>query len=325
MGAHILSRGIVIAAVVVTCNFAHAQSAPQLPGVIRIVAPYAAGGTADYLARAFAERLRPLLGNVVVDNVPGANGGVGAQRVAKATPDGSTLFLPGPSVIVINPHVYKNMPYDPVNDFVPVALLTVSASALFVPAGNPANTTAELVAWAKAQNRPLRFGSAGIGGVSHIWIELFGDVAKVQTLHVPYKGINPALVDMLGGQIDGQFADVAPLMPMVKAGRVKMIGVIGPTRNPTLPNVPTFAEQGYPGIDGVSRYGLFAPAKTPPAIVARIADAVANTLRDQEFVRQLAESGMAATYIDSAEFTKLLRADTEWWGKVVARHKISAE
>lgn len=318
-------RSALAAALVFCCTLAQAQTTTPGAGVTRIIAPYAAGGTADYLARAFAEKLRPLLGTVIVENLPGANGGMGAQRVARSTPDGTTLLLPGPSVIVINPHIYKKLAYDPINDLVPVVGFTVSASALFLPVSNPANNMSELIAWAKAQNRPLRFGSAGIGGVTHIWIELFRDVTKVETLHVPYKGVNPALVDMLGGQIDGQFSDVAPLMSMVKAGRIKMLGIVGPNRNPTVPNVPTFAEQGYPGIDGVSWYGFFAPAKTPPSVIARIAEATDTALKDQAFVKQLAESGMAATYISPTDFAKLVRTDTEWWGKVVTKHKITAE
>lgn len=314
---------MLIAAMALAAGAVAAQA--QTPAVTRIVAPYAAGGTADFLARQFAEKLKPFLGTVLVENRPGANGLVGAQYVARSAPDGATLLMPGPSVIVINPHIYKTPGYDALTDLVPIANMTVSASALFVPVTNPANNVKELVAWAQAQNRPLRFGSAGIGGVTHIWIELFKNATKVETQHVPYKGVSPATTDMLGGQIDGQFSDVAPLMPMVKAGRVKMIGLVGPQRNPALPNVPTFAEQGYPGIDGVSRYGVFASAKTPPATVNRIADTVAKALDDPKFVQQLAEFGMAASFVGPAEFAKLVRTDAEWWGRVIAEHKIKAE
>ena len=293
--------------------------------VTRIVAPYAAGGTADFLARQFAEKLKGTLGNVLIENRAGANGMVGAQFVSRAPTDGSTLLMPGPSVVVINPHVYNTPGFDPLNDLTPVANMTVSASALFIAATHPANDVKEFLAWARAQNRPMRFGSAGTGGVSHIWIELFGTATKMETMHIPYKGVSQATTDVIGGQIDGQFSDVAPHIPLVKGGRLKMIGLVGPQRNPALPNIPTFAEQGYPGIDGISRYGIFAPAKTPPAVVNKIAEAVAKSLEDPKFVQQLAEYGMAASFLGPPEFAKLLKADSEWWGKVVSTYKIKNE
>jgi tripartite-type tricarboxylate transporter receptor subunit TctC len=302
------------------------QLQAQTPAVTTLVAPYAAGGTADFVSRAFAEKLRPLLGgSVIVENRAGAGGGVGAQYVAKSTPDGSKLLLSNLAVIVINPHIYKNLPYDALNDLAPVARVTVAASALFIRADNPANNVKELLAWAREQKRPLRFGSAGVGGTTHIYIEVFRNATGAETLHVPYKGIAPASVDVLGGQIDGQFSDVAPLLQFVKAGRMKMIGVIGPQRNPTIPDVPSFAEQGYPALDGVSWYGIFAPAKTPRATINRIADAVAKTLTDSAFVQQLADVGMASAYLAPDEFGRLVRSDTEWWRKVVTDNKITGE
>jgi tripartite-type tricarboxylate transporter receptor subunit TctC len=164
-----------------------------------------------------------------------------------------------------------------------------------------------------------------VGGTTHIFIEIFRNATGAETLHVPYKGIAPASVDVLGGQIDGQFSDVAPLLPFVKSGRMKMIGVIGQQRNPTIPNVPSFAEQGYPALDGESWYGIFAPAKTPRATINRIADAVAKTLTDSAFVQQLAEVGMTSAYLGPDEFARLVRSDTEWWRKVVTENKITGE
>ncbi len=295
-------------------------------GATHIIAPYAAGGTADFLARLVATRLQPHLGTtVVVNNKPGANGGVGARFVASSAPNGSTLLLPGPSVIVINPHIYPNLGYDALNDLVPVARMTVAASALFVSASHPANNMKEFVAWAKQRNRPVSLGSAGAGGVTHIWIELLRATTGLPTLHVPYKGISPATTDVLAGQIDGQFSDIAPLMKLVEGGKLKMLGLVGPTRNASVPDVPTLAEQGFPGIDGLSWYGFFAPAKTPPEVVRRLAEAVRKTMDDPQFARQLAESGMAVAYMGPEEFAKLVRIDTDWWGKVVHQLKISGD
>ncbi len=318
-----MTARLLLAALLVVClPGAFAQSAT----VTTLVAPYAAGGTADLVARAFAEKLRPLLGgSVVVENRTGAGGGVGAAYIAKAVPDGSKLLLSNLAVIVINPHVYKNLAYDALNDLIPVARVTVAATALFVSTVNPARNVKELVAWTREQNRPLRLGSAGVGGTTHIFIEVLAKATGAATLHVPYKGIAPASVDVLGGQIDGQFSDVAPLLPLVKAGRMKMLAAVGAQRNAALPDVPTFAEQGYPEVDGVSWYGIFAPAKTPAAAVNRIADAVARSLTDAAFVQQLADVGMASAFLGPADFSRLVRADTEWWRKVVLDHKITGE
>lgn len=313
----------IFSALLVAVNVAHAQPAGQ--PVYRIVAPYPAGGTADLMARLVGERLRPLLNaTVLVENRPGANGGVGMQYTAKATPDGTTLILINASPVVINPHVYKNLPYD-VNDLQPVARISIAASVMIVSASNPAKNAKEFVEWAKTQKRPIRFGSAGTGGVSHIWINLFEDATKVPTQHIPYKGIGPASIDVMGGQIDGQFTDAAPLLPLVNGGKLKIMGVIGPQRNPTLPNAPTFAEQGYPGLDGISWYALFTSSKVPAATINRLSEAVGKTLQDPSFVKQLAENGMSAAYMAPADFNKVIKADFEWWGNVVRRHKISGE
>lgn len=294
--------------------------------ITRIVAPYAAGGTADFLARQYAERLQPILGgSVVVENRPGANGMVGSQHVARSAPDGLTLLMPGPSVVVINPHVYKGAGFDPMKELTPIANLTLSASALLVASNLPVNDVRGFIAWARTQGRPVRFGSAGAGGVSHLWIELFAGATKADTQHIPYKSVAQATTDVLGGQIDGQFSDVAPHIPMVRAGRMKMLGLIGQQRNAAMPDVPTFAEQGFSGMDGISRYGVFTAADTPAAIVTRLADAFAKTMQDPKFVRVLADYGMAADYIGPAEFGKVLRQDSQWWGKVVETYKVKAD
>lgn len=303
-----------------------AQASAASTSITRIVAPYAAGGTADFLARQFAERLQPILNSsVIVENRPGANGMVGSQHVARSAPDGLTLLMPGPSVVVINPHVYKNSGFDPIAELTPVANLTVSASALLVAANLPVSNVAEFIAWARSQNRPVRFGSAGTGGVSHLWIELFAGVTRAETQHVPYKSVAQATTDVLGGQIDGQFSDVAPHMPMVKAGRLKMLALIGAKRSTAMPEIPTFAEQGYPGMDGISRYGVFAAGKTPMAAVQRLADAFAKTMADPKFVQLLADYGMAAGFIGPADFGNVLKRDSEWWGQVVAAYKVKAD
>lgn len=316
----------VLGAALALLSIAFAAGAHAQSPTVQIVAPYAAGGTADFLARIFSDKLQAQLGaSVIVENRPGANGALGTTYVASAPPDGSRMLLPGPSVIVINPHIYDNLGYDPLKDLIPVARMTVAASALFVAASHPANNMTEFVAWAKSRDKPVSLGSAGVGGVTHIWIELLARATGIETLHVPYKGINPATVDVIGGQIDGQFSDIAPLMKLVEAGQLKMLGLVGPARNASVPQVPTIAEQGFPGIDGVSWYGLFAPAKTPPAAIDRVAEAIRKSLEDAAFVERLAQSGMAAAYMPPADFAKLVQDDTEWWGQVVRQNNISAE
>lgn len=301
----------------------HAQ---RTPTVTHIIVPYAPGGTTDFMARVLAEKLpQHLGGTVVVENKPGANGSIAAQAVASSPADGSVLFLPAASVLVINPHLYQNLRYDPVSDFAPVSRLAIGASALVISSAIPANNLQEFVAWARARNQPVRIGSAGKGGISHMWIEQFKAVTKLDVVHVPYKGASPAVTDVMGNQIEGTFQDYAALMPAIQAKRVKLVGIVGNQRNPVAPDVPTLAEQGFRGVDGLSWFGMLAPAKTPPATVRRLSEAIAKTLADPEVVAKFASAGMAPGHQPPERFGETIRSELTWWGKLIKDHNISAD
>ncbi len=308
----------------VMAGTAFAQATP--PALTRIILPYAAGGTSDFLARALAERYRVISGgNVVVENRPGGNGAVAVQAVSKASSDGSVLFFTAGSALVINPHVYQKLSYDPANDLTPIARVAISASVLSIRASIPASNMRELVAWSKNRGQPLRIGSSGVGSIGHLWAEQLKSATKLDVLHVPYKGVGPILTDMLGDQIDGTLVDIAGVAAQVSGGKIKLVGLIGPARNASAPTVLTMAEQGFPGVDGLSWYGLLGPAKLPEETVRRIGDAMSKTLADKEIAAKLANVGMAVAFQGGAEFARTIRSETEWWGRLISERKIKAE
>lgn len=314
---------VVVALAAPVSAITHAQ---PIPAVTRIVVPYAPGGATDYMARVLAEKLPAFLGgSVVVENRAGANGTIAAQVVMSAPPDGSVLFLPAASVLVINPHLYKDLNYNAVNDFAPVARLTIGASALVISAEIPATSMSELVAWSRARKQPLRIGSAGKGGISHMWIEQFRAVTKLDVTHVPYKGGAPAVADVIGGHIEGTFQDYAAVLPAIQSKKVKLIGIVGNQRNPAAPDVPTLAEQGFPGVDGLSWFGVLAPAKAPPETVRRVSEAFARALADKESIDKFASVGMSPAYQPPGQFRDLIRTELAWWGKLITEHKISGD
>jgi tripartite-type tricarboxylate transporter receptor subunit TctC len=247
-----------------------AQAAwPSKP--IHIVVSVTAGGSIDTIARAYGEALSQALGQtVVIENKPGANGNIAAQTVARAAPDGYTLFATGGSTLNLNPFLYKSLPFDPVKSFAPIAM---TARTNFILVAHPklgVDTLPAFVALAKARPKTLNYGSAGAGSLIQIATELFNAAVGIETNHVPYKGLAPAVNDLLSGQIDFMF-DSATTMSHIQAGRLKALAVIGPNRLPALPEVRTLAEQGVNGVEAASGWhGLFAPAGTPPEVAAKL-------------------------------------------------------
>ena len=294
--------------------------------VVRIVVAFPAGGPVDFIARTIGDQLGKELGaRVVVDNKPGANGAIGAQNVAQSPADGTTLWLTSVGAAAINPVLYDKLSYDMQRDFVPVSLVVNNDEMLVVNPGNPAKDAAEFVTNARKAPQPVAIASSGIGSIPHLAMEQLADSTKVLLLHVPYKGAAPAITDVMGGQVAAFFGDIPGLIGHVKSGKLKAIGIAAPTRHPLFPDVPTLAEQGLPGVDTNNWYALFAPAKTPPAVLAALNDAVRKTLAAPAVNEKIVASGAVPAPSSSTELAALLKRDTEKWGALVKAKKITPE
>jgi tripartite-type tricarboxylate transporter receptor subunit TctC len=286
--------------------------------VIRLVVPFPAGGTTDILARAAAQKLTESLGQpVVVDNRPGAGGNIGADLVAKSTPDGYTLLMGTVGTHAINPSLYAKMPYDHVKDFVPVVLVAGVPNVLVVNPSLPVNSVADLIKLAKSKPGAINFASSGSGTSIHLSGELFKTMAGVDMTHVPYKGSAPALSDLIGGQVQLMFDNLPSALPQIKAGKLRAIAVTSLNRAPVLPDVPTIAESGLPGFEASSWFGVLAPAGTPAPVVAKLNAEVNKWLQSPEAREQLLAQGAVAAGGTPEQFAAHIRAETEKWAKVV--------
>ena len=313
--AMVLAAGIM--AGTLTSGPASAQSNAPFPNrPIRIIVPFSAGGPADAIARIAATGLQSMGQPVIVDNRVGAGGIVGAEAVAKAPPDGYTLLLcnVGDTMAVT---LYKSLPYDFERDFKPVSLL---ASSPFLIAVNPAvaaQNLTELVQLAKAKPYTVSYGSAGLGVSSHLSGEALGLAAGAHFLHVPYKGQAPAVSDLLGGQISFMFANPVTTLPLVAAGKLRALAITSPTRFVNAPDIPTASESGVPGYEAETWFGIVAPAKTPEAIVDRVATELARSLGAGEVRTRLEAQGAVVIVNTPAEFQRRIRTDIERWRKVI--------
>jgi tripartite-type tricarboxylate transporter receptor subunit TctC len=295
---------------------AWAQPYPSKP--IRIVVPFAAGGTTDLLARAAAQKLTEAWGQpVVVDNRPGAGGNIGSELVAKAAPDGYTVEMGTVGTHAINASLYARMPYDHVKDFAPIILVATVPNVLVVNPGVPVKSVQELIAYAKANPGKLNFASPGSGTSGHLCGELFKVMAGVQITHIPYKGSAPALQDLLGGQVQMMFDNLPSALPHIKAGKLRALAVTTAARAAALPDLPTVAEAGLPGFEASSWFGLLAPAGTPPDIVARLNAEIAKWLASPDAMEKLLALGANAAGGSPEDFTKHIAAETAKWQKVV--------
>ncbi|MFO1302890.1 MAG: tripartite tricarboxylate transporter substrate binding protein [Burkholderiales bacterium] len=294
--------------------------------IVRIVVAFPPGGPVDFIARAIAEQLgKELNARVVVDNRSGANGAIAAQNVAQSPADGTTLWLTSVGAAAINPVLYDKLAYDMQRDFVPVSLVVNNDEMFVVSPANPARDAAEFVANAKKSGQPVAIASTGIGSIPHLAMEQLADSTKAPLLHVPYKGAAPAITDVMGGQVTAFFGDIPGLIGHVKSGKLKAIGIAAPKRHPLFPDLPTLTEQGLPGVDTNNWYALFAPAKTPPATVAALNEAVRKTLATPTVNEKIVASGAVPASSSPAELTALLKHDTEKWGALVKAKKITPE
>jgi tripartite-type tricarboxylate transporter receptor subunit TctC len=318
-----ISFGVVAA--LLAASSSRAAEFPTRP--IKLVVPYAAGGPTDVLGRLVAECLgRDLKQAVFVENKAGAQGAIGAEAVARSDPDGYTLFVTAASIIVLNPMLYKKLPYDPVRDFRMLALVTDLPVVMEVHPSMPARTVAEFVAYAKQNPGKINFGSAGTGGTIHLAGEMFKQMAGVDMVHVPYKGAGPALTDLLSGNIQVMFDTLSTALPPVKSGLVRPLGVSSAQRSPDLPDVPTIAESGYPAYRVSVWYGIAAPAKLPDEIAQKISATLDRALNDDAFRASLEKIGFPVFRPRSAAaITEFIDADRARWSGVIKAQNISLD
>jgi tripartite-type tricarboxylate transporter receptor subunit TctC len=314
---------IVGAALAAATAASLAQDYPARP--IRLILGFAPGGSTDLVARVVGQKMAEAWSQqVVVDNRPGANGMIGADLVAKANPDGYSLLLSSIGPMAINASLYK-MPYDIVADFAPITYTGNVTNLLVVHPSVAAANVKELIALAKAQPGKLTFGSSGTGGAPHMAVELFKILAKVNVVHVPYKGGGPAMADLVGGQISGSFASMPSSIPFVRAGKLRALAVTAPKRSPAEPQVPTISEAGIPGFAVLDWQGLFTTAKTPPAIVNKLNAEVVRILALPDVVEKLAVAGVEIQTSTPREWGDFVKSEIAKWGKVVKEAGIKVE
>lgn len=291
---------------------------------ITMVVPASAGGTTDLAARMTAQALGPVLGQtLVVENKGGGNGNIAAAQVKRAEADGYTLLMQYSGFHVISPHLGKSS--WELKDFVPVANVLSAPQIVVVRGDFPVNTMQELVAYAKANPMKLNYASSGNGSLQHVTGVQLERAAGVQMMHVPYKGTGPALQDLLGGQVDLTFGTAPPFMPHIQAGKLKVLAVTGKERLPSLPDVPTTAETGFPGVNATSWFAMFAPAGTPAAIVSKLESDVRNALAEPAFQQKARDQGAAADFMDSKALGDMVQRDWDMWAQIVKEANIKGD
>ena len=286
---------------------------------LRIVVPFPPGGSTDLLARRIGEKLAVALGQtVIVDNRAGAGGTVGADFVAKSAPDGNTLLMGVTGSNAIAQALYPKLPYDVVKDFAPVSMVVSSPLVVTVHPAVPAHNLTGFIALARARPGSISFGSAGNGTSMHLTGEMFKLATKTSMVHIPYRGSAGMLTDLMGGQIEASFGDLLVVMPQLEAGKLRPLAVTSRQRHPLLPNVPTVAESGYPGFEALSWQGLFAPAGTPPELVARISAEVNKAIRTPDIQDYFASRGFLIEGTTPAAFKAFVQAELKKWSAIVA-------
>ncbi len=284
---------------------------------IRMIVPFGTGSTTDTLARIVGQKFTETWGQpVVIDNRGGAGGNIGTEMVARAAGDGYTLLLAAGSH-AINPSLYGKLSYDAVRDFAPVTLIGSAPQLLIASTGLPANSVRELIALATAKPGQLRYASGGNGSPSHLAMELFKSMSRVDMVHVPYKGGDPVLVALLSGEMHLYFGNIRAMMPHVRAGKLKALGVTSPKRSPAVPEIPTITESGLPGYSMLAWWGLLAPAGTPKGIVSQLQVEVARMLKEPALHERLAAVGIDAVGSSPEEFGAYIRQEIKTWSKVV--------
>ncbi len=314
-----------VAGLVLAAANASAQPYPSRP--ITLVVPASPGGVTDMLGRILAKRLTEKWGQqAIVENKPGANNQIAAEYVAKAAPDGYTLFVGPETTFVVNPSIYAKLAYDPVKDFTPITGLITINQALLVNPALPVHSVKELIGLAKAKPGELNYGTFGIGSSGHLNMELFQSEAGIRLTPVHYKGATPALTDVMAGHIQLMFISIGSAVPQWKAGKVRMLAIGAKKRLDGLPDVPTVAESGLPGFEAVSWFGLYGPAAMPPDIVTKLNTEVRDLFADPEVRKTFLAPQFFEPLVDTpAELSALLDAEAKKWGKVIRDAKIKVE
>jgi tripartite-type tricarboxylate transporter receptor subunit TctC len=311
--------------VMMTIGVMPVRAQGSLPGSIKIIVPFPAGGTTDILARFVAQYLGEKLGvTTIVENRPGASGVIGSEMVAKSPNDGSVLLLTA-THHVINPSLYRKLPYDTQKEFSPIAVVATAPNALVVTSAFPAKTVAELIAMAKKEPGKLSFGSAGIGGANHLSGELFKQMAGVDIMHIPYKGAAPAMNDLLGGHIPMMFDTLPTVLPAAAAGNIRVLAVTSLTRSASLPNVPTLDEAGVKGFEATAWFGLYMPAANDNPAYGKLVAAMKEILAAPAMREKFATQGMEPGKLVGADFTKFVDTEIKKWGAVVKTANVPLE
>jgi len=311
-----LKRRSLLAASLAVALPARAQAWPTKP--IKLVVPYAPGGTTDVVARVIGEYLARQLGqNIVVENRPGKGATIGTSQVAKATPDGYTLVMSNVAAMAVSPALYGDLDYDPVHDFAHITLASLNPSVLVVHPDFPATTFAAYVAWARANPDKLAYATSGPGSSNHILGVITAQVTVTKLVHVPYRGAGPAMQDTIAGIVPSMFDSLPSAAPHIRAGKVRALAVSSEKRSPAFPDVPTLKESGYPDLISYSWFGLSAPARTPAAVIERIAREMQVVLALPEVVKRWEEIGAESSTRTPSEYSAFVKAELEKWTPVV--------
>jgi len=322
-----MKKKILAACAVLTALLSTAANAQYPNKPIRLLVPFAPGGSSDIVSRSFAAEMARTLGqNIVVESKPGGAGNIAMQEVKNSAPDGYTIILGHVGTLAVNPAMFAKLPYDPVKDFVPITLLAKVPSLLVVNAEKmKAKNLKELVEYARKNPGALNYGSAGNGSSGHLAMAYVALTAGFTATHVPYKGTGPMMTDLLAGRLDATFTGAPPLMAHVKAGTLRPIAVGTAKRSPAMPDVPTVAEQGYPGFETSQWYGLLAPAGTPDAIVQKLAQAAAAAGNSPMVFERLSAEAAEPSTSTPKEFAAFIKVEAARWNDVVKKSQIKAD
>ncbi|HYC46475.1 MAG TPA: tripartite tricarboxylate transporter substrate binding protein [Burkholderiales bacterium] len=307
-------KALAIALLALAAGGALAQQYPDRP--VRFIAGYPPGSASDNLARILAHKMTEVWGQqVIVDNRPGAAGNIAAETTAKAAPDGYTILLVATNHAIVS-SLYKKLPFHPINDFAPITHVSSAPAILVTHPSLPVKNVAEFVKLAKTKPGQLNYGSSGNGATPHLAMELLKSTVGIDLIHVPYKGIPPAMTDLLAGQIQAMFSTMAPAMPLVRAARLRALAVTSPQRSPAAPDVPTMSET-IPGFEATSWQGVLAPAGTPPAVVQKVNETILKIIKMPDVHQRLIDGGYIPAGTTSPAFAAFIKSEMVKWAKVV--------